>query len=775
HCGAQLDLRASLVRGCAGQHSFMKQERFIRLRELFDGALEVPESQREQYLLQHCPDDEALRLNVKRLLSKTGERLESFGAQLKGLMGASGGDKLGPYTLLHPVGEGGMGDVWLAQQKEPLKRRVAVKVIKPGFDSRQIVGRFELERQTLALMDHPSIAKVFDAGSTPLGRPYFVMEYVEGEPITDFCDTHQYTIAQRVKLLHKVCHAVQHAHQKGVIHRDLKPSNILVSMVDSDAMVKIIDFGIAKVVHGPLSGATQFTELHKPIGTPEYMSPEQFDPTVSVVDIRSDVYALGVILFELLTSITPASVSGRQTQTALATSQTKPSTVIPKTPDAKKVAVDRSTSTKRLSSLIRGDLDWIALKALAPEVHRRYESVTAFLGDLNAFLEARPIEARPPSAAYLIHRFVMRHRLFAATGSVAIVAAVLILVSTQFALNKARQSEARAVLEAARSEQAFELLVSSFNLTNPMEGGSRELTAQQVLDAGVENLDSTPIDDDAIKAKIRKVLGTAYYDLAYYEQAEVQLERALTEANTTAELIEIREVLANLYWARGPVEKAETMQRQVLKDHLELHGPTHPETLNAQAFLAGVLLRLGKFEEARRNAEYLVSIGSAGEDANPSSIIQALSLLSSIHLQDGDVDAAEIYAREAYERNLSLHGADHIITRGSELSIASILRRQGRYDEAAMLLEDLQKYAYDHWGPEHKGYFRTLQMRGRLEKDRGDLTAAGDYFSRTYLGYAKILEPNHPDLVRVGEQLDELCGVMVLESVPEYCEGRPKR
>src|SRR5581483_1401197 len=313
------------------------------------------------------------------------------------------GTLIGPYKLLQQIGEGGMGAVFMAEQTQPVQRKVALKIIKPGMDSRQIIARFEAERQALALMDHPHIAKVLDAGTTQTSRPYFVMELVRGAPITQYCDEHRLTPRERLALFVPVCQAVQHAHLKGIVHRDLKPSNVLIAMYDGRPVPKIIDFGVSKAIGFKLVERTLFTEFGSVVGTLDYMSPEQAEPGQLDIDTRSDIYSLGVLLYELLTGTTPLQ-RNRLKEAALLEllrmvreeEPPKPSTRLSTTEQLPSIAANRGLEPKKLSALVRGDLDWIVMKCLEKDRRRRYETASGLARDIERYLEEEPIEARPP-------------------------------------------------------------------------------------------------------------------------------------------------------------------------------------------------------------------------------------------------------------------------------------------------------------------------------------------------------------------------------------------
>jgi serine/threonine protein kinase len=407
---------------------------------IFFAALEKESAEdRAAYLDQACGRDVELRQRVERLLSahpKVGGFLQAPSPSEalttdEPAVTERPGEVIGPYKLMEQIGEGGMGLVFVAEQQQPVRRKVALKIIKPGMDTRDVIARFEAERQALALMDHANIARVLDAGATKSGRPYFVMELVRGVPITDFCDQNQLTPRERLGLFVAVCQAVQHAHSKGVIHRDVKPSNVLVTLQEGMPTVKVIDFGVAKAVGQNLTDKTVYTRFAQMIGTPLYMSPEQAGGGPDV-DTRCDVYALGVLLYELLTGTTP--FDGKRLQKAAfdevrrilrEEEPPKPSTRLSTLGEGlSDVSARRKTEPKKLSALVKGDLDWIVMKALEKDRSRRYETVAAFAADLRRHLDQEPVEARPPSALYRFGKMARRNRVALTTA--ALVAAALV-------------------------------------------------------------------------------------------------------------------------------------------------------------------------------------------------------------------------------------------------------------------------------------------------------------------------------------------------------------
>src|SRR5258708_2920660 len=470
----------------------------------------------------------------------------AIGSRLGAFAGEKPGDRIGRYKLLQQIGEGGCGVVFVAEQEEPIHRRVALKVVKPGMDTKSVIARFEAERQALALMDHPNISHVFDAGATESGRPYFVMELLDGVKITDYCDRHSLPINARLTLFAQVCDAIQHAHQKGIIHRDIKPSNVLVTTgSDGKATPKVIDFGIAKATAGQqLTDKTTLTAREMLIGTPAYMSPEQAALTSADVDTRTDIYSLGVLLYELLTSSTPLETeellkAGLDEVRRVIREQEplRPSMRLRKMAgaDLTTVAQARRSEPPRLIHIVRGDLDWIAMKALEKDRTRRYETANGLALDVKRFLENEPVSARPPSRLYKLNKLMLRNRfLFLGIGILSLLLVVsLIIVSASLAkeqrarhdadaaLKQAKLDKVKAEKESAKSQQVTQFVEEMLKGATPSVAmGVDSPMLLGILDRTAERVAIEMTNQPAVEAELLGLIGRVYWERGIYDRAE---------------------------------------------------------------------------------------------------------------------------------------------------------------------------------------------------------------------------------------------------------------
>jgi len=654
-----------------------------------------------------------------------------------------GGDPIGTaaramfdgFHLEYRLGEGGMGEVWLAEQLRPIRRQVALKVIKAGMDSKEVVARFESERQALALMDHPAIATVFDGGTTPEGRPYFVMEYVPGLPITEHCDEHRLSTAQRLELLAEVCEGVQHAHQKAVIHRDLKPSNILVSMIDGRAQPKIIDFGIAKATGYRLTEKTLFTELGAVIGTPEYMSPEQADASGYDVDTRTDVYSLGVVLYELLTGELPfpsrelrASTADELRRKLREVDPPKPSSRLATLGEsATDAAGYRGVDAATLRRQLEGDLDAITMKALEKDRARRYGTPSELAADLRRFLRREPVLARAPSRAYRARRYLERHRLGVGLASGLALLLVAFAVSMGLQARRTALERDRANREAATARTVSNFLVQMFNVSDPSESRGNSVTAREILDRASADVDRTLAGEPEVHARMMETMGAVYRKLGLNSKAQPLLERALAlrtklQGPDHPDTLETGAELGVLLWQRGLYAEAEDILRHVLDVRQRVLGREDPRTLQTMNRL-GIVLK----EEQRPEAEGLLREVLALEQktAGPESraTLNAMHNLAAQLQESGKLEEAEGIQRRALDVSKRILGADAPGTLIALTNLANTLRTEKRLGEAEALQREALERKRRVMGPEHPNTLNAMASladilagEGRLEE-----------------------------------------------------------
>jgi non-specific serine/threonine protein kinase/serine/threonine-protein kinase len=509
-----------------------------------------------------------------------------------------------------------MGEVWRAEQTEPIHRTVALKLIKAGMDTRAVVARFDSERQALALMEHPNIAKVFEAGATPEGRPYFVMEYVHGFPITDYCDRHRLTIKERLGLFMQVCEGVQHAHQKAIIHRDLKPSNVLVEEVDDKPVPKIIDFGLAKAMGQQLTEMTLFTEAGAMLGTPDYMSPEQADRNERNIDTRTDVYSLGVILYELLVGELP--IGSRELRAAgieamlqkiCEQEPVRPSTKLKSLgPSAKDSAERRKEAPESLERHLRGDLDWITIKALEKDRSRRYGSASDLAGDLQRHLHDQPVSAGPPSAGYRAHKFIRRHRF-----GVGVAAATVVLL-IGFATTMALQAR-RIAKERDRANRIADFMTQMFAVSDPSEALGNTITARTILDTASNEIRAGLAKDPEVQSELMFTMARTYASLGLYPIADNLSSAALENRRRLLGPADRKTLqsMAQVAWIldrQGHDAEAEKLIRQTIAEASRALGPEDPVTLEAMDRLGVILERMARFDEEEKLERRLVEISS---------------------------------------------------------------------------------------------------------------------------------------------------------------------
>jgi len=690
-------------------------------------------------------------------------------ASLGGLLERPGG-KIGRYKLLSVLGEGGMGIVYLAEQEEPIRRRVALKVIKPGMDSKRVIGRFEAERQALALLDHPNIAHVYDAGTTENGRPYFVMEYVKGLPITEHSDRHKLTIEDRLNLFLQVCHAVHHAHQKGIIHRDIKPSNILVVVQEDQAIPKIIDFGVAKAIAQPLTERTLFTEDSQLLGTPEYMSPEQADMASEDIDTRSDIYSLGVLLYVLLTGVMPFDPKTfreggvEHIRQVIRESDPKtPSTRLTKLgEEAKKIAENRRTEIRTLAKHLHKELEWIPLKAMRKERAERYRSASELADDIENYLNGAPLIAGPPSTIYRVKKFVRRHKALV-TGIAAVVAVLIagVVVSTIFAIGQARaraEAERQAKISQAVSDFLREDLLAS---VDPTKAKGRELTVRSFLDTASENLEGKFKNEPLVEASIRDTLGWTYRMLGEINAAEPHLERALQirQEQLGQEHPETLSSMGRLGWLycdQGRYGQAERLWAKKLEISRRVLGDEHPITLVAMNDLGIACMDLGRYDEAEQlfSKGFQTSRHVLGEQHQTTLFI--MGNLGSVYNNQGRYDQAEQQYLKMLEIYRQLWGEENPYNLAFMTFLAGVYREQGRYDEAEALYLKTLKMQRHVLGEEHVYTLWCIEGLARLYTNQSRYEEAERLFVKGLEGLQKVRGKEHRDTVRCMNGLAEL-------------------
>jgi len=531
---------------------------------------------------------------IDRLLAwpKSGDAEETPAGALEQFAEGPGA-QIGRYRLVRPLGEGGMGVVYLAEQQEPVRRQVALKILKPGMDSKRVLARFEVEQQALALMEHPHIARVYDAGLAPSGRPYFVMEHVKGVPITEHCDQHRLTIEQRLHLFLYVCQAVQHAHQKGIIHRDLKPLNILVAMEGEEAIPKVIDFGVARAISMPLAGRTLYTEQGQLIGTPEYMSPEQADIGNQDIDTRTDIYSLGVVLYELLAGVLPFEFETLR-EGGLEQLRRTIREQDPKTPStrlaglgekAPEVALNRRTDVRTLAKDLHRETEWIPLKAMRKERQQRYQTVGELAQDIRNYLGGIPLTAGPLSTLYRLKKLAKRHGTLVTTILVAgLTVAIGSGVSLTMYVRAKVQSEQSRAVSSFLNDTVLQALTPHWE-----QGG--EVTALSVLNAVATGLEGRFHDAPLMEAEIRHRLGRTYEGNGQYDAAVEHLQRAIEIrsrelGNHHPLTMESVHRLAVTFYGADRLSEAGLLFPDLLAEYIRRYGEEDPRTISVKRWLS---------------------------------------------------------------------------------------------------------------------------------------------------------------------------------------------
>jgi len=746
--------------------------------EIFDAARELAADERAAYLAEKCGHDADLRQRIEGMLeadAAAGEFFKTAVAPSSTILGADTelsasiekvGDRIGRYKLLQQIGEGGMGLVYMAEQDQPVRRSVALKIIKLGMDTRQVVARFEAERQALAMMNHPHIAKVLDAGATDSGRPYFVMELVRGIPITEYCDKNCLPTRQRLDLFILVCQAVQHAHQKGVIHRDLKPSNILVTLNDGVPWPMIIDFGIAKATNQRLTEKTLFTHFAQMIGTPAYMSPEQAEMSKLDVDTRSDIYALGVLLYELLTGTTPfsskelLSLGYREMQRTIAEREplrlsTRLSTMANE--ERTVVAKNRSVDANALGKLFRGDLDWIAMKCLEKDRTRRYETANALAADIRRHLDCEPVVARPPSKLYEFQKTVRRHKFGFAAATALVLVLILGLAISIWQAVRATKAEKLAddrLAEAVRARQDAEV-ISAFmseviRSPDPARDG-RSIQVVELLDRAAKKLE-TELDGQPHRLNpLQARLGYTYIALGLYREAIPLFEKSrdftlVTFGRENKYTLESLRQLATAYHGAGRLEEALKLREEVLAIQRKVNGPEHPDTLYSMYNLSVSYRDAGREDDAFKLGEEALALHLKVLGSEHRGTLGVMGHMAEQYFRtSGRKDEGLKLGEEALALYRKVSGPEATETLGQAHNVANYYHEVGRKDEALKMREEILRLRRKVNGPEYPDTLKAMISLAISYHYGGRREEALKLREEGLALYRKVLSPEHPE------------------------------
>ena len=705
---------------------------------LFELAVNVAEAERTALLDRECAGNPELRARIEALLRADGgtHAFDSKGAtgtfgpstgSFHSTVGEAGQVIAGKYTLLEVIGEGGMGSVWRAKQTEPVKRHVAVKLIKAGMDSKAVLARFEAERQALAMMDHPNIAKILDGGLHE-NRPYFVMELVKGTPITEFCDKLKLTPQQRLELFVPVCQAIQHAHQKGIIHRDIKPSNVLIALYDDKPVPKVIDFGVAKATGGALTESTIDTGFGGIVGTPQYMSPEQATFNNLDIDTRSDVYSLGVLLYELLAGSPPFAKKELEKRGLLEILRVvreeeppRPSTKLSTADALPSLSASRSTEPKKLTGLLRNELDWIVMKALEKDRSRRYETANGFAADVNRYLAGEAVQAHPPSTAYRVRKFVRRHKGQVIAASLVLFVLLAGVAGTTVGLIEAKKQEGIARTEAKAKDDALQAEAEERKKADAAKVEAQAKAAE--ANAVVQFLE----DKVFAAARPKNQAGGLGKDVTLRDAIAASLP-ALTKSFADQALVEarLRMTLGRTFSYLGDNKAAVEQNERARAIYTDRHGPDHPDTLLSMHYLAISYFVLGRHDDAiKLREEVLAARRRILPPDHPDTLASMGDLAILYYIRGRYADAIKLQ-EEVLAARRRVFLPDHADTLASMSLLALSYAALGRHPDALKLREEVLAAQ------------RRALPPGRHADDL-------ELIEETLATQKRLLPPDHPD------------------------------
>jgi serine/threonine protein kinase/tetratricopeptide (TPR) repeat protein len=756
-------------------------------QDLFDACIRLSPPEQEDFLERACDGDDDLRDRVRRLLAAHLRAEARTLRPLETLSDQAMPDTIGPYELVGVLGEGGMGVVYEAEQRHPVQRRVALKIVKIGMDTRQVVSRFMTERQALAAMDHPFVAKVFDAGETVSGRPFIVMELVRGEPLLEYCERTRLAVRERVALFMLICQAVQHAHQKGVIHRDLKPSNILVSTTNGGAIPKVIDFGIAKAMgRDSAECLTAMTRVDQALGTVAYMSPEQAGRGGIDIDTRTDIYSLGVIFYELLTGTLPTDP--RTTGEAKFLAMLASGEIAAPRPSSRVTAYDRR---------IAGDLDWIVMKALEVDRTRRYDTPNSMADDLERYLKEEPVAARPPTFRYRTGKFVRRHRVEVAAAALVTVALAGGAIAAGVGLVRANRAEAVAKQEAATAQQVSEFLTGLFGASDPNARGTT--TLEELLERGTAKLETDLKEQPKVQASLLETLSHVYGSLGRHREAIALAEKSLAldlaagaETAQTAEALRTlgrsSQILGDFGRARQAFDRAIAIRTRLsgesdlevarlLNELGSLHGQlesydeaisahTRARTIqerlrgsddiavaNSLGGLAIVHSRRNDYETALQLDRQVLAISQKTYGDNATGTARALENVAWDLKGLKRESEALPYAEQALEIQKRTNGPNHPQIAFTYHLLGGLLEAQGNLDAANTALQEVLRIRETALGPDNPRTADTLNSLGLLKLRAGDAVQSHQYFARALKIFQKAYGPSHSRTVQASKNL----------------------